>query len=49
MTVVVEGVKTLRKGLFALRTEVALMSVGHQAMFVSFIMTTELTFHSLSR
>ncbi len=49
MTIVVKGVKTLREGLFTLRAEVALMSIGHQAMLMSLRITTESTFHRLSK
>ena len=45
MAIVVERVKTLGKGLLAVRAEVALMTVGHFAMFVGFGMTTETTFN----
>ncbi len=48
MAIVVEGVKTLGKGLLAVRAEVALMTIGHFAVFVGFGMTAEPTFHSFS-
>ncbi len=47
MAVVVKSVKTFREGLVALGAEVALMSVGHLAMLVSFRMSAEPIFHSL--
>ena len=46
---VVERVKTLHEGLFALLTKVALMSIRHLAVSMSLWMTTEPTFHSFLR
>ena len=47
MATIVETVKGCRKGLMASRTEIALMSVGHFAMLMSFSMTAQRTLHHL--
>ena len=49
MAVVIKGIKTLREGLFALEAEVTLMSIGHLAVFMGLSMTTEPTFHCVSK
>ena len=48
VSIVVKGVKTFREGLLALRAEIALMSIGHLAVFMGLSMTTEPTFHCVS-
>ena len=49
MPVVVKRVKALGEGLLTLRAEIALMSVGHLAVFMSLRVTTEATFHCSSK
>jgi len=45
MTTVVQAIKAFREGLCANRTEIALMSVGHLAMFMSFGVITQRALH----
>lgn len=46
VSVVVEGVKAFRKGLFTVGAEIALVAIGHLAVFMNLTMTAEPTFHS---
>jgi hypothetical protein len=46
MSIIVEGIKAFRKGLFTVGAEIALMTIGHLAVFMNLTMTTEPTFHS---
>ena len=47
MAVVVKRVKAFGKGLLAVGAEVALMTIGHLAMFMGLSVSTEPTFHCL--
>lgn len=49
VAVVVQRVKALGEGLLTVGAKVALMSVRHLAVLMNFTVTTEPTFHSLSR
>lgn len=48
VAVVIEGVKTLGKGLLAVGAEIALMPIEHFAVFVRLRVTTEPIFHCFS-
>jgi hypothetical protein len=48
MTAVVETIEGFGKSLMASRTEIALMTLRHLAMFVSFSVTAQRAFHHLA-
>ena len=48
MATVVQAVERFREGLLANRAKIALMSIGHLAMFMSFGVTTQRTVHKVA-
>jgi hypothetical protein len=48
VAIVVEGIEAFAECLLAVGAEIALMTIGYLAVFMSLRMTTEPTFHRLS-